>query len=144
MYKFRKGISKRNRFENLARTLTIFAGSTTAFMLALTTVLIWGISGPLFKFSMSWLLMINTGTTISTFLMVFLIQRAQNKESLALQLKLNEIIAATTGASNRLVDIENLSEEDLKLLKVQYSKLTILFEEDYDIKQEHSVEETDT
>ena len=76
--------------------------------------------------------------------MVFLIQRAQNKESLALQLKLNEIIAATTGASNRLVDIENLSEEDLKLLKVQYSKLTILFEEDYDIKQEHSVEETDT
>ena len=144
MYKFRKVISKRNRFENLARTLTIFAGSTTAFMLALTTVLIWGISGPLFKFSMSWLLMINTGTTISTFLMVFLIQRAQNKESLALQLKLNEIIAATTGASNRLVDIENLSEEDLKLLKVQYSKLTILFEEDYDIKQEHSVEETDT
>ena len=88
--------------------------------------------------------MINTGTTISTFLIVFLIQRAQNKESLALQLKLNEIIAATSGASNRLVDIEKLSEEDLKLLKVQYSKLTILFESDIDIKQEHSVEETET
>ncbi len=144
MIKFRKGISKKNRFENLARTLSVFAGSTTAFMFALSIVLIRSISGPFFRFSMSWLLMINTGTTISTFLMVFLIQRAQNKESLALQLKLNEIIAATTGASNSLVDIENLSEEDLKLLKVQYSKLTILFERDKDIKQEHSVEETET
>ena len=113
-------------------------------MLALTVVLVWSISGPFFKFSTSWLLIINTGTTISTFLMVFLIQRAQNKESLALQLKLNEIIAATSGASNRLVDIENLSEEDLKLLKVQYSKLTTLFERDTDIKKEHSVEETET
>ncbi|MBS1517452.1 MAG: low affinity iron permease family protein [Bacteroidetes bacterium] len=136
--------SSGNRFEKLAKTLSAFAGSTTAFMLALTLVLIWSVSGPFFRFSQSWQMMINTGTTISTFLMVFLIQRAQNKESLALQLKLNEIIAATRGASNRLVDVEDLSEDDLKLLKVQYSKMTLLFDKDIDIKKEHSVEETQT
>ena len=143
MYKSKKESSDGNRFENLARTLSVFTGSTTAFMLALSLVIVWSISGPFFKYSQSWQMMINTGTTISTFLMVFLIQRAQNKESLALQLKLNEIIAATTGASNRLVDVEDLSEEDLKLLKIQYSKLTMLFEKDSDIKREHSVEETE-
>lgn len=142
MLKSGKESSEGNRFENIAKTLSVFAGSTTAFMFALTIVMLWSISGPFFNYSQSRQMMINTGTTISTFLMVFLIQRAQNKESLALQLKLNEIIAATTGASNRLVDAEDLSEEDLKILKVQYSKLTVLFENDPDNKQVHSVEET--
>ena len=89
-------------FERMSASITRATGSSIAFVLALSSVLIWAITGPLFHFSETWQLVINTGTTIITFLMVFLIQKAQNKESLSIQLKLNELIAATKGASNRL------------------------------------------
>lgn len=140
--------SKRNSkagsvFENAAISITKFTGSTTAFIIAISIVLIWSISGPLFNYSEGWQLVINTGTTIITFLMVFLIQRSQNKDSLAIQLKLNELIAATSGASNRLVDVEDLTENELKILKNHYIQLSDLFEKDFDIKKSHSIEEAE-
>ncbi|MCM3900667.1 MAG: low affinity iron permease family protein [Pyrinomonadaceae bacterium] len=82
-------------------------------MIALSVIIVWGFTGPLFNFSDTWQLVINTGTTIITFLMVFLIQRPQNKDALAIHLKLNEIVAALQGASNRLIDVESLTEEEI-------------------------------
>ena len=131
------------KFENLAVILTKFTGSTVAFIFSFLLILIWGISGPVFNYSEGWQLVINTGTTIITFLMVFLIQRAQNKDSLAIQLKLNEIIAATSGASNTLVDIEELNERDLEILRTHYRKLGKLFEKDVDLTKSHTVEEAE-
>src|SRR6266852_2214701 len=96
-------------FERMAWTVTRFTGSTAAFVCAVGVILIWLATGPLFGFSDTWQLVINTGTTVVTFLMVFVIQRTQNKEALATQLKLNEIVAALEGASNRLVDVEELT-----------------------------------
>jgi len=130
-------------FEKIAIALTKFSGGTTAFILALAIVIIWGITGPLFNFSETWQLVINTGTTIITFLMVFLIQRTQNKDSLAIQLKLNEIIASIYGASNKLVDIEDLSEKELETLKQHYVTLAKLFEKEKNILQSHTVEEAE-
>src|SRR5436190_19603772 len=109
--------------ESLARQATIRAGSSWAFGLALAVVLVWLISGPFFGFSDTWQLVITTGTTIMTFLMVFLIQRAQNKDSLAIQLKLNDIVAAIEGASNHLINVEDLGEEDVGVLHQHYQKL---------------------
>lgn len=143
MAKTRK-IKFEQKFENLAVLLTKFTGSTVAFISALMLIIIWGVSGPVFKYSEGWQLVINTGTTIITFLMVFLIQRAQNKDSLAIQLKLNEIIAATSGASNTLVDIEELKERDLEILRNHYRKLAKLFEKDVDLTKSHTVEEAET
>ncbi|HEY0108712.1 MAG TPA: low affinity iron permease family protein, partial [Fibrella sp.] len=91
-----------DRFDHFSLFITRVTGTSTAFLIALTTVLIWAATGSFFDFSETWQLVINTGTTIITFLMVFVIQKAQNKESMAVQLKLNELIAATKGASNRL------------------------------------------
>src|SRR6187399_3292219 len=102
--------------EGLARQATVRAGSSWAFGLALAVVFVWLITGPFFGFSDTWQLVINTGTTIMTFLMVFLIQRAQNKDSLAIQLKLNEIVAALEGASNHLINVEDLGEEEVGVL----------------------------
>ena len=102
-----------NKFEKLALALTKFTGSTTAFVFAFSLIIIWGVSGPIFNYSVTWQMVINTSTTTITFLMVFLIQRGQNKDSMAIQIKLNEIIASIKGASNRLIDVENLSEKDL-------------------------------
>jgi low affinity Fe/Cu permease len=98
-------------------------GSSAAFVIAFGFVLAWAVTGPMFRFSQGWQMVINTGTTIATFLMVFLIQRAQNKESRAIQLKLNEIVAALQGASNRLVGAEELSEEELRALHERYLRL---------------------
>jgi low affinity Fe/Cu permease len=106
-------------------------------------VLFWGISGPLFGFSAEWQLLINTGTTIATFLMVFLIQRAQNKESRAVQLKLNEIVAAMEGASNRLVGIEELSEGELSRLHDRYLELAERFHRTGATTEACSVEEAE-
>src|SRR5262245_14006482 len=92
-----------NRFEHLSETVTRKSGKTTAFMTALGVIVVWALLGPFFDFSDTWQLVINTGTTIVTFLMVFLIQRAQNKDALAIHLKLNELVAAVKGASNRLI-----------------------------------------
>src|SRR5438132_10615801 len=99
--------------ERMSSSATKWAGSTQAFSLALLIVILWGAAGPLFRYSDTWQLTVNTGTSVVTFLMVFLIQRSQNKDSLAIHLKLNEIVAVLEGASNRLIDVEALSEKDL-------------------------------
>jgi low affinity Fe/Cu permease len=129
------------RLEALARAITRFTGSTMGFALALGTIVVWGVTGPLFHFSDTWQLVINTGTTIVTFLMVFLIQRSQNKDSLALQLKLNEIVAALDGASNRLVNVEDLAEAELDVLHHHYAHLAAMAKRDVNLMQSHSVDE---
>ncbi len=98
-------------------------------------------TGPIFEFSDTWQLVINTGTTIVTFLMVFLIQRAQNKEAMALHLKLNELVAAIEGASNRLISVEDLSEEELRVLHKHYATLAEMSKKEARIAESHSVEE---
>jgi low affinity Fe/Cu permease len=128
-------------FERFAAWSTAATGSTSAFILACAVVVVWGVSGPLFHYSDTWQLTINTGTTIATFLMVFLIQRAQNKEALALQIKLNELIAAIAGASNRLIAVEDLSEGELKILHTHFQQLAEMAKRDYDINLSHSIEE---
>jgi low affinity Fe/Cu permease len=128
-------------FERFASSVTQATGSSAAFMIAFFTVIIWAVSGPLFHFSETWQLVINTGTTIITFLMVFLIQKAQNKDSMSVQLKLNELIAATKGASNRLVSVENLTEDELKVLQEHYKMMAELTRQASDLRQSHSVEE---
>jgi low affinity Fe/Cu permease len=125
----------------MAQAATRWTGGSLAFSLALAVVLIWLVTGPLFGYSDTWQLVINTGTTIVTFLMVFLIQRTQNKDSLAIQLKLNELVAAVKGASNRLISIEDISEEDEEILRQHYRKLGELAQEDGKLTQSHSVEE---
>ena len=112
-----------NSLERFSTRVSQWAGSTPAFAIALGFVVVWALTGPIFHFSTAWQMVINTGTTIATFLMVFLIQRAQNKESRAIQLKLNEVVAALQGASNRLVGAEELSEEELRALHERYLKL---------------------
>jgi low affinity Fe/Cu permease len=107
-------------FNDLSCTFAKAAGSPLAFVLAATTVLIWAVSGPLFHFSETWQLVINTGTTIVTFLMVFLIQNAQNRDAEALQLKLDEIIFAISTADNSMIDIEKLDQESLDMLRRKY------------------------
>src|SRR2546427_2374518 len=129
------------RMEALSERVTRRAGSTTAFTCALAVVLLWAALGPTFRFSNTWQLVINTGTTIVTFLMVFLIQRTQNKDSLAIHLKLNEIVAAMEGASNRLIDAETLSEKELLTLETYYAELTKLAKKDAHVTDSHSVEE---
>ena len=131
---------KHNFFERFANKMTAFAGSPIAFSAAFLIVLLWAATGPLFGFSSTWQLVINTGTTIITFLMVFLIQKSQNKDSKAIQLKLNELIAASEKASNRMVDIEDLSEEELDHLYKFYRKLSKLAEKENDIHQSHSID----
>lgn len=127
--------------EKLSFQATRATGTSLAFVLALSTVLIWAISGPLFRFSDTWQLVINTGTTIVTFLMVFLIQRAQNKDALAIHLKLNEIVAAMEGASNRLIDVEDLSEPEINALRNYYKTLIELSRKDDVLTMTHSIEE---
>ena len=136
----------RDRKENAAARFATLAmrwtGSTTAFILAVATVVIWVATGPVFHWSDTWQLVINTGTTIATFLMVFLIQRAQNKDSLAVQLKLNEIVAAIEGASNRLIAVEDLSEGELRVLHIHYQRLAQMAKE-HDLTDSHSIEEAE-
>jgi low affinity Fe/Cu permease len=131
------------QLERVATRVTRWTGSTSAFSLACAVILIWAISGPLFGFSNTWQLVINTGTTIITFLMVFLIQRTQNKDSLALHLKLNEVVAAMQGASNRLIDVESLSEQELDLLHHHYARLAQMAKRDATLTQSHSIEEAE-
>lgn len=130
-------------FERFARVVTDWSGSSWAFSVALLTILIWIVTGPIFHFSDTWQLVINTGTTIITFLMVFLIQRSQNKDSLAIQLKLNEIVAAMRGASNRLIDVEDLSEDELRVLHKHYARLAAMAKRDGDLGSSHSIEEAE-
>jgi len=139
---------KRNKLSELLEKFSYQAtratGTSVAFMLALFVIVIWVITGPIFHFSDTWQLVINTGTTIVTFLMVFLIQRAQNKDALAIHLKLNEIVAALEGASNRLIDVEDLSEPDIDALRKYYRRLIELAREDDILTATHSIEEAAT
>ncbi len=129
--------------EQFSYKVTSWAGSSWAFAIACVVILGWAITGPMFHYSDTWQLVINTGTTIVTFLMVFLIQRAQNKESRAVQLKLNEIIAAVQGASNRLIDVENLSEEEIERLQKHFGKLKQIAKSEGDLRTSHSIEEAE-
>jgi low affinity Fe/Cu permease len=128
-------------FARLARLATDWSGTTAALFVAILLLVVWAASYPLFNNFDTWQLVINTITTIITFLMVFLIQRAQNKDSHAIHLKLNELVAAVDGASNRLINAENLTEEELKVLHEHYSKLLELSRQDAHITECHSVEE---
>jgi low affinity Fe/Cu permease len=132
---------KKNFFENLASKATRATGSTAAILLAFGSILLWGMLGPVFHYSENWQLVINTGTTIITFLMVFLIQKSQNKESLAVQLKLDELVAAHEFASNRLVDVENMTEDELKVIQKYYSKLKTATKKDESLQKSHSIDE---
>lgn len=135
--------SKSNIFERLAHKATVFSGTSGVFVTAFLIIVIWLISGPYFGFSDTWQLVINTGTTIVTFLMVFLIQRMQNKDSRALHLKLNELVASLKGPSNRLIDVEAMSEEELETLSRYYRKLADLARKENDLSVSHSIEEAD-
>ncbi len=127
-------------FERFANAATKFTGSSPAFIGAALIVMLWAITGPLFDYSETWQLVINTGTTIITFLMVFLIQKAQNKDGKAIQLKLNELIAAHERASNRMVDIEDLTEAELDQLHKFYVTLAKLAKKEDDIHNSHSID----
>ncbi|MBL7933477.1 MAG: low affinity iron permease family protein [Bacteroidia bacterium] len=132
-----------NIYEKISRYCTEFTGSTAAFILAVLIVLIWLLTGPIFDYSNTWQLVINTGTTIITFLMVFLIQRSQNKDSRAVHLKLNELIASLKGPSNRLVDVEELTEKELMVLSDFYRRLSQMAKEEVDLSVSHSIEEAE-
>lgn len=132
--------NKGNFFEKASTKITNWTGSPVAFGTAFLVVIIWVLSGPIFNYSDTWQLVINTGTTIITFLMVFLIQKSQNKDSKAIQLKLNELIAASKHASNRMVDIEDLTETELDVLHKYYQKLSSIAAADQDIHKSHSID----
>jgi low affinity Fe/Cu permease len=109
-------------FGTFASAVASAAGSPAAFTVALVSLIVWAISGPLFDYSEAWQLVINTGTTIVTFMMVFVIQNSQNRESLAVQIKLDELIRAS-GAKNSMIDLECLSEEELAELRVKFAEI---------------------
>ena len=129
------------KFERYASAATKVTGSSIAFIVAVVIILIWAVTGPIFHYSDTWQLVINTGTTIITFLMVFIIQQSQNKDSLAIQLKLNELIAASDKASNRLIVVEDLTQDELEVLKQFYIKLSELARKENNLLKSHSVEE---
>jgi low affinity Fe/Cu permease len=131
-------------FARLARWATEKSGSTMAFSIAALVIVVWLLTGPIFEYSDTWQLVINTGTTIITFLMVFLIQRSQNKDSKAIHLKLNELVAAVHGASNRLINVEALTEHELATLHRHYCRLVELAKAEVDLTASHSVEEATT
>lgn len=139
----RRQSNKSMILSRFATAATIWTGSTAAFVTAVLIIVVWLITGPLFHFSDTWQLVINTGTTVVTFLMVFLIQRAQNRDALAVQLKLDEIVAAVEGASNRLISVEDLSEEELKVLRTHYRRLSEMAKTDIQLTESHSIEEAE-
>lgn len=112
-----------NSFNRFAKWTSRGAGHPSTFAVALAVILIWAVTGPIFHFSDTWQLFINTGTTIITFLMVFLIQNTQNRDGAAMQIKLDELIRALEGAHNELVDLEDMSDRELEKMKARYSQL---------------------
>jgi low affinity Fe/Cu permease len=131
------------RFEKISSAITRAVGTSASFIIAFLVIIVWAITGPIFNFSDTWQLVINTGTTIITFLMVFIIQQSQNKDSLAIQLKLNELIASDEKASNRLIVVEDLTQAELEVLKKFYIKLADLAKKENDLHSSHSVDEAD-
>ena len=130
-----------NILERVAKFAIHFTGTTTAFIGAILIIVIWLCTGPIFNFNDTWQLVINTGTTIVTFLMVFLIQRAQNKDSQAVHLKLNELIASLKGPSNRLVAAEDFSEVELITLGKYFKKLAEMAKDQINVSDSHSIDE---
>jgi low affinity Fe/Cu permease len=130
-------------WERFARLATRWTGRPWAFGVAVAIVVVWLLTGPIFHYSDTWQLVINTGTTIVTFLMVFLIQQTQNKDTKAIELKLNELVAAVEGASNRLIDVEDLSEDELDTLHHHYRRLVAMAKKDIKLTQSHSIEEAE-
>jgi len=128
-------------FEKMSSVVTRASGSTPAFIGAVFVIIIWLITGPIFNYSDTWQLVINTGTTIITFLMVFLIQRSQNKDSIAVHLKLNELIVAQQLASNRMVAIEEMSEDELKVLQKYFKHLSEMAKKEMSLHESHSIAE---
>lgn len=120
-----------------------WTGGNVAFSLAAVSVIVWLLTGPVFHFSDSWQLVMNTVTNVVTYLMVFLIQRSQNKDSLAVHMKLNEIVAAIAGASNRLISAENLTEQELATISAYYDRLTTMAAADDDLTKSHSIEDAE-
>jgi len=135
----KKGLAA--KFDAFSSKVTKLTGSPGAFILACITIIAWVVTGPIFNYSDTWQLVINTGTTIITFLMVFLIQQSQNKDTLALQIKLNELIAANKNASNRLIDSEDLTAKELEVLKKFYIKISKASEKEEDLRTTHSIED---
>lgn len=136
--------NKATIFDRISTATTRAAGRPAATIIAFSIIVVWALTGPIFGYSDTWQLVINTGTTIITFLMVFIIQQSQNKDTLALQLKLNELIACQELASNRLIDIEDLTEDELRVLKKFYIKLAHLAQKENDLHSSHSVDEAIT
>lgn len=130
-------------FNRFSAAVIKFTGSPAAFFIALCVIIVWACCGPIFQFNDTWQLVINTSTTIITFLMVFLIQQSQNRDTMAMQLKLNELIASSPDASNHLIDIEDLTEEELEVLKKYYIKLAKLVKQEQDIRTAHSMTEAE-
>jgi low affinity Fe/Cu permease len=113
----------REHFRAFAHRISDLVGSAWAFFVALFVVLVWAVTGPLFEFSDTWQLVINTGTTIVTFLMVFLIQNMQNRDAMTIQLKLDELIRASAHARNRMIDLEHVPDEELERLRQEFARL---------------------
>ena len=128
-------------FDHFASRVTRWAGTPVAFCMAIVAVAVWAVVGPIFGFSENWQLVINTGTTIVTFLMVFLIQQSQNKDSIAMHLKLNELLAASKVASNRMIGIEELDEQDLRDVAEFYVQLAAHARQSGASKECHSIDE---
>lgn len=137
----KKSNKKFSFFEKMSVVVTKASGSTGAFLISFLVIIVWLVTGPVFNFSTGWQLVINTGTTIVTFLMVFLIQRSQAKDSVAIHLKLNELLVAHEFASNRLVAIESISEDELKLYQEFYQHLSILTKNELSLEESHSIVE---
>ncbi len=130
-------------YNKIATKITKATGSPYSSISAILLIIVWLVSGPLFGFSDTWQLVINTGTTIITFIMVFIIQQSQNKDTAAIHLKLNELIASEKHASNRLVSIEDLTDEELVILKKFYSKLAAISKDGKDLHSSHSLDEAE-
>jgi len=135
----KKGI--KGKFNSFSAWVTKATGSPVAFFIAIAIVLIWAAVGPIFDFSETWQLVINTGTTIITFIMMFVIQQSQNKDTMAIHLKLNELIAANEATSNRLIDSEDLTEEELEVIKKYYRKISLKSQKANSLFSTHSLDE---
>jgi low affinity Fe/Cu permease len=127
--------------ERFAQRVTLWAGSSLAFVAAFTLTVLWLVTGPLFHYSDTWQLVMNTISSIVTFLMVFLLQRAQNKDTLAMQIKLNEIVASQSGASNRVIAVEELSEDQVRELHARYEQLARRVQQGPDVRASRSIED---
>ncbi len=139
----KKQNSIKQYFTKFSLWVTKATGTPAAFLIALLVVIVWAATGSLFHYSETWQLIINTGTTIVTFLMIFVIQQSQNRDTLALHLKLNELIAANELTSNRLISSEDLTEEELDLIKTYYAKIADISKKNKTLFESHSLDEAE-